>query len=850
VTPAPQRFSAQELRQHLQDVKEIAIALNRMGADKHFVQAKRARAQRGRPGSGIRPAPPGPVTARSGMGPAPRLRSLATGSVPANVKVNNSTGDTFHATQSEESVAALGDYVVAAWNDGQGSSMGGAYQGYSWSNDGGQTWTDGGDPPKHPSYPSFRWMSDPVLTVNEKTGTFYYCAMANTDATHNALALVRGSFTGGVFSWQDVRIVREVTNSTAYLDKLWITADSSGAGTSVYLTYTTFTVAGNHIDLQRSTDGGLTWSAAQRLSNNGDNGQVQASRPAVGPGGELYVLWFAIGQSTAEDFLRLRKSTNGGQNFGSEVTVADYIANFGTGSPGFNRERGIHFPSIAVDRTNGPYRGRAYVVWSEAYNFQDDPFGTTGVSRVEVESNNFAAAGTPFTPGDLLRGNTASSSPADQDYWTFDLAAGQSIVVYADSLPPTQTYALRIFGGGGDTAQSLCFGGDFTPGTGVSKAYYTFTAPVTSSYHLRMGPIDASSVPGGYRVRTGPGVRASERGRDQRDVFVSLSDGGSGWSAPLRVNDDVVGLDNYLPEIGVGADGCPYVMWADHRDEPYGATTHRYLSRSTDGGATWAANQRATSVASNWYYTFSNLAPNMGDYSAIGAGSRWLHLAWADGRDGSADVYGARVDLSLALPSCAPAVSASPGATLDLAWTIGNGNALFANNVTASLSTSRGWPLPSAATAPIGAEGAHEFHFNVQVPDTASPGEVTVVMVASPQPGALPLSCATTITVTGPLSAGGPSPTSLWLAPSVPNPARGAAALSFALPTATRAALRIYGLRGESVRTLLDGELGPGIHHARWDGRDDRGGTVPAGTYFYRLETPRGTLTQRLAWLR
>src|SRR5439155_18851743 len=141
----------------------------------------------------------------------------------------------------------------------------------------------------------------------------------------------------------------------------------------------------------------------------------------------------------------------------------------------------------------------------------------------------------------------------------------------------SMTYVMRVFGGGADSGQCLCFGGDITPGSDVQQAFYTFTAPVTATYTLRIGPIDGSSPIGGYRVRTGFGVRGTERGRDQRDVFVSWSDDGSAWSVPARVNDDPVGFDDFLAEVGVGGDGFPYAAWFDYRDETFGATSNQYV---------------------------------------------------------------------------------------------------------------------------------------------------------------------------------------------------------------------------------------------------------------------------------
>ena len=31
------------------------------------------------------------------------------------------------------------------------------------------------------------------------------------------------------------------------------------------------------------------------------------------------------------------------------------------------------------------------------------------------------------------------------------------------------------------------------------------------------------------------------------------------WATPVRVNDDAIGYDDYLPEVAVGGDGLPYV---------------------------------------------------------------------------------------------------------------------------------------------------------------------------------------------------------------------------------------------------------------------------------------------------
>jgi flagellar hook assembly protein FlgD len=54
--------------------------------------------------------------------------------------------------------------------------------------------------------------------------------------------------------------------------------------------------------------------------------------------------------------------------------------------------------------------------------------------------------------------------------------------------------------------------------------------------------------------------------------------------------------------------------------------------------------------------------------------------------------------------------------------------------------------------------------------------------------------------------------------------------------------LAIYDIAGRRLRTLLDRNIGGGLHDVVWDGRDDGGRTVGAGVYLVRLEA--GSVTQ------
>jgi subtilisin family serine protease len=62
--------------------------------------------------------------------------------------------------------------------------------------------------------------------------------------------------------------------------------------------------------------------------------------------------------------------------------------------------------------------------------------------------------------------------------------------------------------------------------------------------------------------------------------------------------------------------------------------------------------------------------------------------------------------------------------------------------------------------------------------------------------------------------------------------------------------VRVYDTRGRLVRTLADEVLPAGVHSLAWDGLNGAGQAVGSGVYFYRIDTPAGTVTRKLALAR
>jgi hypothetical protein len=593
--------------------------------------------------AGIRPRRP-PDTAEAGddQGRAgarlvlrrPELARTGLTSAYPNVAVNNRAADAAPSSgQAEVAIAAFGNHVVATFNDGEGFFTGSSIQGYAWSLDGGLTWTDGGIPP---TASIGTWAGDPALAVNEKSGEFYLAGLCQPASGSNGIGVVKGTFSGGSFAWGTPELAISGASSSVIYDKEWIAADSTSG--NVYLAYARFAVTGgsittNRIDVQRKV-GALPFEAPITLSSAGDEGRAQGPRVAVGPDGDLWAAWFAIGPVDA-DFMRVRRSTSFGATWGPQSTAVSYFTNFGTGAPGFNRGEGFAFPGLAVDRTPGPHRGRAYLAWNESINFYNDLLGQNG-NVTESEPNDFPGAADAYTIGQTLTGSV--SSGADNDYWSFAGSEGQTIICQLHATAPLDA-TFRLFCG--DAVSRLAFSRSGAGG----EAVVVFTLPGTGTYTLRVA---SGSGTGAYSIDTGFNTPGPERSRDHRDVFVCSSDDNTTWSTPSLVNDDAPHFDNWFPEVAVG-DGRPYVVWFDWRYAPVascGAVSSIYGARSDDGGVSWTSLGPVSDAPSACTFVSSNIIPNQGDYIALFGSTTSLHPAWGDGRNGDPDVYTATIPLN------------------------------------------------------------------------------------------------------------------------------------------------------------------------------------------------------------
>nr|MEE4266792.1 T9SS type A sorting domain-containing protein [Candidatus Krumholzibacteria bacterium] len=83
-----------------------------------------------------------------------------------------------------------------------------------------------------------------------------------------------------------------------------------------------------------------------------------------------------------------------------------------------------------------------------------------------------------------------------------------------------------------------------------------------------------------------------------------------------------------------------------------------------------------------------------------------------------------------------------------------------------------------------------------------------------------------------------------------PNPFNPLVRIQFNLPGASHLELKIFNVRGELVRTLLDDFHAQGSDFAIWAGQDQAGHAVASGVYFYQLVWEGGTVRDKIVLLR
>lgn len=83
-----------------------------------------------------------------------------------------------------------------------------------------------------------------------------------------------------------------------------------------------------------------------------------------------------------------------------------------------------------------------------------------------------------------------------------------------------------------------------------------------------------------------------------------------------------------------------------------------------------------------------------------------------------------------------------------------------------------------------------------------------------------------------------------------PNPFNPSTRINYDIPKEGRVVLKIYSMDGEEVATLVDEFEQAGHKTAVWNGRNNRGGQVSSGMYFYKLQSGNEIKTRKMLLLK
>lgn len=391
-TPGP-TLTRQQIAQHILDTQAAGAMTAPARAALRILATGSRDLSPGTPAAGL------PAAAHSA--PASNAGNLAR---PAftNVRVNNPAQDTHQTdqtTQSETTIAVAGSHVAVGYNDSQQSALfltaGSGLTGYSYSTNGGASFTDGG---ALPNTPEFNNLGDPWL-ASTRSGDMYFSNLALDNFNENLDVAVAKSTDGGKRWHTPVPVFRPPISIFYSADKPATAAGPDPAVTSrddLYTAWDDFSAnlnvrpikAFDGLPVARSTDGGKTWKltyAARFLQPRRGCSfqQVIGATPIVNHAtGTLYVVAekLAVTDPHCKGLPLHRsewifRSTDGGKTFAPGVKIAGVTQAAPNDllflGPG-RYMRTIEFPAIAL-------RGNAiYVAWND---------GASGHSHIRLATS-------------------------------------------------------------------------------------------------------------------------------------------------------------------------------------------------------------------------------------------------------------------------------------------------------------------------------------------------------------------------------------------------------------------------------------------------------------------------------
>jgi hypothetical protein len=319
------------------------------------------------------------------------------------------------------------------------------------------------------------------------------------------------------------------------------------------------------------------------------------------------------------------------------------------------------------------------------------------------------------------------------------------------------------------------------------------------------------------------------------------TDFGVTWSADNLVNDDAntTANNNWFPSAWCDiTTGKLYIKWLDTRDCPTSDSCMVYGTISSDGGATFAANQKI----SNKKYRINCTSCNggtpayLGDYDYLNSNGKVAMVAWTDFRSNTFGNYvGYFPDFAMRMNPTTQTINSNNGVR-DFKMVI-PGVKLYTDTV---IVTSAITPAPGSGSFAItypspGGNKLTHFPDSLSVTVTATnvtPGTYTLT-VTSKGPNGTPVHQRTvSITANTTTSVNNEEiATSFKLSQNYPNPFNPSTKIDYSIAKISNVKITVYNNLGKEVASFFNQNQAPGNHFVIFNAN-----SLSTGIYYYKIE--------------
>ena len=415
---------------------------------------------------------------------------------------------------------------------------------------------------------------DPTIVAHPTEADTLYVAWE--DKGDNDIYFSRS--TDGGRAWEAARRVADDSGSSSRYDPTL----AIGANGTLYLAWQDNRTPSG-IYFAKSTDGGMTWSANQKVDSTDSFGSEAAL--AVGADGTLYLAWLDYGN---ENDIYVAHSTDDGQNWSTPQSVNSDVS----------------FWNSSLTIAPGA-AGTVYVAWIDSRNGNSEIYFAYSTDR-----------GQTFSANQKINDDTDSS-----DRYGVDLVADGNGAVYI---------AWRNWRGSSRAiylARSSDSGQNWEPNQEIHTSRYQYGLSLAlkadgtvlmawnnlGELPMKNGIYFATSTDAGqtWEISDGLGLLVEDDYNDtlvltvgangryyivygdddddgrsiNRNIYLARSTDGQFWSE-YQVNDESGKGAQREPTVALDPAGTVYVMWRDQRTV---AGNSSYFARSTNNGQTWSA---------------------------------------------------------------------------------------------------------------------------------------------------------------------------------------------------------------------------------------------------------------------